>query len=88
MTEHELESWIMRTLAAQGADWMAFTQLDEALYQRVKQMWRDEVRRSYLRGALGRMLHDGRIERDKYAAKYKISTEQTNLFATEETPQI
>lgn len=80
MTEHELENLIMKILSATGEAWMTFPQLDEALYREVKQTWRDEVRRGYLHSALGRMIADGRVERDRYLAKYRISGEELKLF--------
>lgn len=83
MTDHELEQFILNTLA-NAADWLTFAQLDEALY-RADKTWRDEVRRSYLRGALGRMIADGRIERDRYLAKYRASAQQADLFNRKET---
>lgn len=89
MTEHELESLIMKILAGAGEAWTTFPQLDDALYRQVKQTWRDEVRRSYLRGTLGRMIADGRVERDRYLAKYRISGEELKLFTpSKETPKI
>ena len=89
MTEHDLESLIMKILAAAGDAWTTFSQIDQALYREVKQAWRDEVRRSYLRGALGRMIADGRVERDRYLAKYRISGEELELFIpSKETPEI
>ena len=82
MTEHELEQFILNTLANAGT-WMTFPALDEALY-RADKTWRDEVRRSYLRGAIGRMITDGRIERDRHLAKYRTAPQQADLFTQQE----
>lgn len=77
MLEHELNSWLYRTLATEG-DYLSFDQLDQRLAKEEKS-WTDNVRRSYLRGELGRMLRSGQIIRDPNAAKYKI-VDEFNLF--------
>ena len=77
MTNQELNSTIYRSLAMYG-NWMTFDQLDQILAKAAPE-WRCEVRRSMLRGELGRMLHSGQIIRDKYTAKYHISDE-VSLF--------
>ena len=78
MTEHELEQFILNTLANAGA-WVDFNTLDKALAAQNKD-WRDTVRQSYLRGAVGRMIRDGRVMREKHCAHYKIGDETLNLF--------
>jgi hypothetical protein len=45
----------------------------------------DALRRSYLRGELGRMIRSGQIVRDKNAARYKIS-DDVNLFEQVQAP--
>ena len=77
MNEHELNSFLYRTLAQSG-DWMTFDQLDQLLAKAAPEL-KCEVRRSMLRGELGRMLHSGQIIRDKYKANYHIS-EEVSLF--------
>lgn len=78
MNEHELESFIMATLA--NADgWVDFIQIDKALAAKGTG-WKDGVRQSYLRGAVGRMIRDGRIIREKNRGRYKIGDETLNLF--------
>ena len=81
MQVNELNSWIYRTLAETG-DYMTFDQLDRMLAKEAKD-WSDALRRSYLRGELGRMIRNGSAIRDKNAARYKISDE-VGLFQTGE----
>lgn len=78
MLEHELNSWLYRTLATEG-DYLSFDQLDQRLAKEEKS-WTESLRRSYLRGELGRMLRSGQIIRDPNAARYKISDDDINLF--------
>lgn len=78
MLEHELNSWLYRTLATEG-DYLSFDQLDQMLAKEEKS-WTESLRRSYLRGELGRMLRSGQIIRDLNAARYKISDDDINLF--------
>lgn len=73
MLEHELNSWLYRTLATEG-DYLSFEQLDQRLAKEEKG-WTESLRRSYLRGELGRMIRSGQIERDPNAARYKIIDE-------------
>ena len=80
MTEHELETFTMNYLANHPDAWIDFYELDAAL-AKVAKDWKEEVRRSYLRGALGRMIRDGRVTREKKLAKYKIGDETMNLFS-------
>lgn len=77
MLEHELNNWIYRTLA-EAADYLSFDQLDQRLAKEEKS-WTESLRRSYLRGELGRMLHRNQIVRDPNAARYKI-VDEFNLF--------
>lgn len=77
MLDHELNSWIYRTLA-QERDYLSFEQLDQRLAKEEKS-WTESLRRSYLRGELGRMLRSGQIIRDPNAARYKI-VDEFNLF--------
>lgn len=79
MQVNELNSWIYRTLAEIG-DYLTFDQLDGMLAKEAKD-WSDALRRSYLRGELGRMIRNGSAVRDKNAARYKISDE-IGLFQT------
>jgi len=80
MSEHELEAFVMNTLANDGG-WLDFYALDKALAAANKE-WSETVRRSYLRGAVGRLLRDGRIIREKHQARYKIGEEILDLFTT------
>ena len=77
MQEHKLNSWIYRVLA-QAAEYLTFDQLDQILAKEAKD-WSDALRRSYLRGELGRMIRSGQIERDPHAARYRIG-DDINLF--------
>lgn len=79
--EQKYNSAIYRALA--GADtyadvWLTFDQLDRAVARELPE-YKPEVRRSMIRGELGRMLRSGQIVRDKYTAKYKMSND-VNLF--------
>ena len=78
MTGQELNSWIYRMLAADADAWLTFDELDKLLARDAKDL-RDELRRSYLRGELGRMIASGQIVRDKNTARYKLS-DDINLF--------
>lgn len=80
MTEHDLEQFILNYLANHPDAWIDFYELDAAL-AKVAKDWKEEVRKSYLRGALGRMIRDGRAKRDKRLAKYQIGDETLNLFS-------
>lgn len=73
-----LNGWIYRTLAADADNWKTFDELDAALAKDAPEL-KCEVRRSYLRGEIGRMITSGQIVRDKNAARYKLS-EDINLF--------
>ena len=77
MNEHELNSFLYRTLAQSG-DWMTFDQLDRLLAKAAPEL-RCEVRRSMLRGELGRMIRNGSILRDKRQPSYRIG-DDVNLF--------
>ena len=77
MDQHELNSWIYRTLAQCGT-FMTFEQLARLLKAETPD-WTDLICRSYLRGELGRMLHSGQIIRDPNKAQYRIS-DDINLF--------
>ena len=79
MQVNELNGWIYRTLA-EIDDYMTFDQLDQILAKETND-WSDALRRSYLRGELGRMIRNGSVNRDKNAARYKISDE-VGLFQT------
>ena len=68
MQEHELNSWIYRTLAESGA-WMTFEILAHLLHKETPD-WSDTICRSYLRGELGRMIRAGQIVRDKTKPQY------------------
>jgi hypothetical protein len=70
---------IMRALAASN-DYMSFDELDHAVAAEAKHL-KPEVRRSLLRGELGRMIQSGQIVRMKNFARYKISEETIDLFA-------
>ena len=77
MQTNELNAWIYRVLAQAGR-FMTFDELDQMLAKEVKE-WSDALRRSYLRGELGRMIRNGQIVRDAHTAKYKIG-DDINLF--------
>lgn len=81
MQTNELNGWIYRTLAENG-DYLTFDQIDRMLERETKD-WTDALRRSYLRGELGRMIRNGSVIRDKNAARYRISDE-VGLFQTGE----
>ena len=78
MDYNDLNTWIYRTLAADADAWLTFDELDKRLARDAKDL-REEVRRSYLRGELGRMIASGQIVRDKNSARYKLS-DDVNLF--------
>ena len=78
MDLNNLNSWIYRTLAANADAWLTFDELDKLFARDAKDL-RDEVRRSYLCGELGRMIASGQIVRDKNTARYKLS-DDVNLF--------
>ena len=77
MQVNELNAWIYRTLAQTG-DYLTFDELDRMLVKPAEG-WSDAIRRSYLRGELGRMIHAGQVIRDPHTAKYRI-TDDVNLF--------
>lgn len=77
MQTNELNAWIYRVLTQNG-QFMSFDQLDQMLAKETKD-WSNELRRSYLRGELGRMIRNGQIVREKGVARYKIG-EDVNLF--------
>ena len=79
MTDHELETFILNYLANHPDAWIDFYELDAALAKADKTV-KEEVRKSLLRGAIGRMLHRGTIVREKKLAKYRIGEETMNLF--------
>ena len=83
MQVNELNSWIYRTLAETG-DFLTFDQMDGMLANEEK-FWSDALRRSYLRGELGRMIRNGSVVRDKNAARYRISDE-VGLFQENAQP--
>ena len=83
MLEHELNSWIYRTLAQERV-YLSFEQLDQRLAKEEKS-WTESLRRSYLRGELGRMIRNGSAIRDKNAARYRISDE-VGLFQENAQP--
>lgn len=78
MQTENLNGIIMRALAAID-DWATFDQLDRAVAAEAKDL-KPEVRRSLLRGELGRMIASGQIARQKFKALYKISDETIDLF--------
>ena len=82
MQPNELNSWIYRILAENGG-YLTFDQLDRMLAPEEK-TWTDALRRSYLRGELGRMIRNGSVIRDENEAKYRISDE-VGLFSEEHT---
>ena len=82
MTEHELEQFILNYLANHPDAWVDFYELDAALAADPKgKTWKEEVRKSYLRGALGRTIRNGRVKRDRKLAKYQTCDETMNLFS-------
>lgn len=74
----KLNNWIYRTLAADASAWMSFDELDK-LFAREAPELRDELRRSYLRGEIGRMIASGQIVRDQRTARYKLG-DDVKLF--------
>lgn len=79
MEEHELETCVMNALANKPDDWTDFQELDRQL-KAVRPDLKDELRRSLLRGAVGRMIRDGRAIRDKKFARYRIGDQTLKLF--------
>ena len=78
MDYNELNSWIYRTLAADVDAWLSFEDLDKLLAKEVPaKEWSELLRRSYLRGELGRMIHSGQIKRKKNTAEYQIGDDVT-----------
>ena len=78
MDYNELNSWIYRQLAADADAWMSFDDLDQRLAKEAPE-WTEAIRRSYLRGELGRMLRSGQIVRKKTSAEYQLG-QDVNLF--------
>lgn len=78
MDYNELNSWIYRTLAADADAWLSFEDLDKLLAKESPE-WTEAIRRSYLRGELGRMLRSGQIVRKKTSAEYQLG-QDVNLF--------
>lgn len=85
MGEVNMNGIIMRALS-RANDWMSFDQLDRAVAAEAPYL-KQEVRRSLLRGEIGRMLQAGSIARQKNRAFYKISDETINLFTQENVKQ-
>ena len=78
MDYNELNGWIYRQLAADADAWLSFEDLDKPLAKEAPE-WTEPLRRSYLRGELGRMLRSGQIVRKKTSAEYQIG-QDVNLF--------
>lgn len=78
MEPNKLNSWIYRTLAADANAWLSFDELDKLLARETPE-WTDTIRRSYLRGEVGRMLRAGQIIRKKTSAEYQLG-DDVNLF--------
>lgn len=78
MEQNKLNSWIYRQLAAAADAWLSFDELDKLLTKETPD-WTDTVRRSYLRGEVGRMLRAGQIIRKKTSAEYQLG-DDVNLF--------
>lgn len=78
MDYNELNTWIYRQLAADADAWLRFEDLDKLLAKETPE-WTDTIRRSYLRGELGRMIRSGQIVRKKTSAEYQIG-QDVNLF--------
>ena len=74
----ELNTWIYRQLAADASAWLSFEALDKLLAKDAPD-WSESIRRSYLRGELGRMLRSGQIIRKKTSAEYQLG-DDVNLF--------
>jgi len=85
MSEVDLNGMIMWALAAIG-DWASFDQLDRAIEVEAKDL-KPEVRRSMLRGELGRMIASGQIARQRFKAVYRISDETLSLFRQDRQDQ-
>ena len=78
MDYNELNGWIYRQLASDLDAWTSFEQLDQRLAKETAD-WTEFLRRSYLRGELGRMLRSGQIVRKKTSAEYQLG-QDVNLF--------
>ena len=78
MDYNELNGWIYRQLAADASAWLSFDDLDQLLAKEAPE-WTNMIRRSYLRGEVGRMLRSGQIKRKKTSAEYQLS-DDVNLF--------
>ena len=78
MEHSNLNAWIYRQLAADADAWMSFDELDKMLAKETPE-WTDTIRRSYLRGEVGRMIHSGQIVRKKTSAEYQLG-QDVNLF--------
>ena len=78
MNEHELEQFILNYLANHPDAWISFEDLDKLLANEAPE-WSETIRRSYLRGEVGRMLRSGQIKRKKTSAEYQLS-DDVNLF--------
>lgn len=78
MDYNELNAWIYRQLAADTSAWLSFEDLDRLLARNVPE-WTEAIRRSYLRGELGRMIRSGQIKRKWNAAEYQMG-DDVNLF--------
>lgn len=78
MDYNNLNTWIYRQLAADADAWLSFEDLDKLLAKDAPD-WSESIRRSYLRGEIGRMLRSGQIKRKKTSAEYQLS-DDVNLF--------
>lgn len=80
MDYNELNTWIYRQLAADASAWLSFEELDKRLAQEVPlKEWTESLRRSYLRGEIGRMIRNGQIKRKPNTAEYQLG-DDVNLF--------
>ena len=78
MDYNELNAWIYRQLASDADAWLRFEDLEKLLAKETPE-WTDTIRRSYLRGEVGRMIRSGQIVRKKTSAEYQIG-QDVNLF--------
>lgn len=78
MDYNNLNTWIYRQLEADADAWLSFEDLDKLLAKDAPD-WSEFIRRSYLRGEIGRMLRSGQIKRKKTSAEYQLS-DDVNLF--------
>ena len=80
MTDGQLYSTMLETLSQHG-EWLTFDELERAIpWDKTPDETMSEVRRARLRGAVGRAIHAGHIDRTKTGqAKYRINEEFASI---------